>query len=352
LRHTPGEYTALKMLGAVYLSQHRFRDAIASAEQARAARPQDAWNFGVLGDASLELGDYDRAFDAFDAMARLRPDAAAYARVAYAQELQGRLDDALRTMRLAAEATSAHDAESQAWHYAQLGHLQLERGDVDAAEHEYARAAFTFPGHPYAAAGLARVALARKDYARAIELYRALLAATPTPELAATVGDLLAVTGDHQAAQVLYAQAETLEREGWQSEEPQPAALSRMLSERGLKTAEAVALAEQAAAKRRDIATMDALAWAYYRAGRLDAAAGASSQALRTGTRNRQVLYHAAAIAQARGRRDEARALLARAPAGASPEPLLAAAITQLTQSVAGPLPAAARLEDNIDSPP
>ena len=49
----------------------------------------DPVNYGVIGDAHLELGEYDEAFDAFDRMMELRPSAAAYARVAYARELQG-----------------------------------------------------------------------------------------------------------------------------------------------------------------------------------------------------------------------------------------------------------------------
>jgi tetratricopeptide (TPR) repeat protein len=336
LRHDAGEYTALKMLGAVYLSQHRFRDAIAAAERARAARPQDAWNYGVLGDASLELGEYDRAFEAFDAMARRRPDAAAYARVAYAYELQGRLQEALATMRMAAEATSAHDTESLAWHHAQLGHLHLELGEVDAAQREYARAAFIFPDHPYARTGLARVAVARRDYGRALQMYRDLMNDGATPELAATIGDLLAVTGDRDAAQAMYVQAEALERDGWQNEEPQPAALARMLAERNLKPAEAVALAERAAAQRSDIFTMDALASAYFRAGRLDEAAAAAAKALRTGTRNRQIVLHAADIAHARGDDAEARRLLARLPAGPAGEPILAVTFTRLSHALRG----------------
>lgn len=161
LKHEPGEYSALKMLAAVYLNQHRFREAIAAANRAVAVNDQDAWNYGVLGDAHLELGDRERAFEAFDTMARLRPDAASYARVAYALELQGKLREALRLMRMAAEATSAHDAEGQAWHFAQVAGLLLTVGDVDGALREYARANHVFPDHPDARAGMARVAAQR-----------------------------------------------------------------------------------------------------------------------------------------------------------------------------------------------
>jgi tetratricopeptide (TPR) repeat protein len=118
---------------------------------------KDAWNYGTLGDSYLELGEWDRAFDAFDTMVRLRPDAAAYARVAYARELQGDLPEALRLMRMAADATSPHDIESLAWHYAQVGNILVKMGDADGATREFARADYLFPGYPDARDGLAQV---------------------------------------------------------------------------------------------------------------------------------------------------------------------------------------------------
>lgn len=332
LREEPDNYTAVKMLGLTLLAQHRFRDAVTAATKAIGLRPTDAWNYGVLGDAQLELGEYDQAFAAFDRMASIRPDASVYARIAYAHELQGRLGDALRHMRRAAEATGAHDPESLAWHYAQLGHLYLEMGAVESARREFAHADYAFPGHPYARLGLARVAAARQDYPAALQLYQELLVTGATPEIAASVGDMLALAGDAAGAAAMYARAETLERQAWTSEAPQPAALARMLAERGLKTAEAVALAEEAASTRSDIFTMDALALAYFRAGRLDEAASASARALRTGTRDRRLLYHAAAIAHARGRDDEAKRLMAQVLEGT---PALDATIVQGVQELA-----------------
>ena len=74
-----GDYAVQRMLATTLLSQHRFREAIAAARVARDARPNDAWNDGVIGDAHLELGEYDEAFDAFDRMLQMRPSAAAYA---------------------------------------------------------------------------------------------------------------------------------------------------------------------------------------------------------------------------------------------------------------------------------
>jgi tetratricopeptide (TPR) repeat protein len=299
LQQEPVDYAALKLLGAVYLSQHRFAAAADVATRAMAVNPRDAWNYGVLGDAYIELGRYDEGFDAFETMVRLRPDAASYGRVAYAHELQGRLGEALRHMRMAAEATSAHDPESLAWHYAQAGNLLFQMGQVEAAAVEFHRADHVFPNHPYARGGLARVAAARGHYTRALALYRSLLEETPTPELAAAMGDLLMRIGDTRGADEMYARAEALERDGWKTEAPQPAALARMLAERGRKIPEAVALAEEAAHVRADIFTMDTLAWAYAQAGRLEEGRVAAARAMRTGTADRRIRCHAAAIEQA-----------------------------------------------------
>ena len=180
-------------------------------------------------------------------------------------------------------------------------------GRIDAAAREFARAQHVFPGHPYARTGLARVAAARGAYAHALEMYRALLDETPTPELAVAVGDLLVHTGDSAGAEAMYERAETLEREGWKSEEPQPAALARMLAERGRDVQEAVALAEQGAQHRSDIFTMDALAWANFQAGRIPQAHAASVQARRTGTADRRILCHGAAIDKALTTRGDTR---------------------------------------------
>jgi lipoprotein NlpI len=45
-----------------------------------ALRPSDPFNYGTLGDAFVETGDYDGAAEAFQTMLNLRPDSASYAR--------------------------------------------------------------------------------------------------------------------------------------------------------------------------------------------------------------------------------------------------------------------------------
>lgn len=292
LTDDPGSYDANRMLAALYLSQHRFREAIRAGEKNRDARPYDPLNYGVIGDAHVELGEYDEAFAAFDRMMALRPSAAAYARVAYARELQGNLPGAIDAMKLAADATSPTDPEALAWTRAQLGDLYVQLGKLRDAKIEYAAASQAYPGHPFAVMGYAKVVAAEGDPNGALELLRGLAAQAPTPELAARMGDLLERVGRHEEAGRQYALAEA----GWRVDAPEPKNLARFLAEHDRKIADAMAIAEAAAADRHDIFTEDALAWAYFKAGRIGDAKNAIAQALRTGTRDAAIRAHADAI--------------------------------------------------------
>lgn len=292
LKKEPAHYGATQMLGAVYLSQHRFREAIAIGETCRDARPDDPTNYGLIGDAHLELGEYEEAFDAFDHMMRIRPSAAAYARVAYARELQGHLQGALEAMKLAADATGGGDLEAVAWHYSQIGDLYLQLGKRPEAKEAFATASQAFPGHPFAVSGYARVVEAEGDLSGALTLLRDLAARAPTPDLSARIGDLLGRLGHPEDARRSYALAEA----AWRSDVPEPAKLAIFLANRGEQPGEAVHFAEQAAAGRHDIFTDDALAWTYFKAGRVADAKKAIARALRTGTRDPGILTHAGLI--------------------------------------------------------
>ncbi len=299
LKASPGHYEAQRMLGAVLLSQHRFGDAIAAANAAMAIDPRDAWNYGVAGDGYLELGDYDRAFEAFDRMGQLQPGPPSYARTAYALELKGDLEGALDYMQKAADGTSPNDAESQAWHFTQVGDLLFKLGRLPLARLAYERADATFPGHPMAVVGQARTRMADGDVAGARLMLQSQLAKTATPDLASAIGELSLALGDATAANQYFQMAEQIERGAWGNGARQPQTMARLLSERPGREAEAVTLAEEAARSRSDIFTMDTLAWAYYKGGRLAEARTASARAVRTGTRDARIRCHAEQIERA-----------------------------------------------------
>jgi len=291
----PLDYGACRMLTATLVSQHAFRDAIREGQRCRQLRTNDAWIEGALGDAFLELGDYEAAFDAFDRMMAIKPTAAAYGRASYARELQGDLSGALRLMQMALDATPPQDPESLAWHRAQLGSLHLQAGRLDDADREFRHADHVFPGHPLATEGRIRVDIARGESRRALAAVADLIATAPAPPLHALAGDLQRDLGDREAAERSYQLAEA----GWIADAPDPTALARFMTERERRPGEALRIATAASVERDDIFTNDALAWALFQNDRLVDAAAAITRALRTGTLDPTIRQHAAAIEQA-----------------------------------------------------
>jgi Flp pilus assembly protein TadD len=199
-------------------------------------------------------------------------------------------------MRRAADGTSPNDAESQAWHYAQVGEILAQLGRHTAARIEFERAEATFPGHPLAITGLARIKFVDGDLAGARLMLQTQLAKTATPDLATAVAELSDALGEPARASQYYQMAEQIERGAWGSGSRQPQVLAKLLAERPGRAAEAVSLAKEAARGRADILTMDTLAWAYFKNGQVQDAWRAAAQATRTGTRNARILCHAEQI--------------------------------------------------------
>ena len=292
----PGSYDVLRMLGGIYLSQHRFRDALEVGRRARDLQPHDAWNYGVVADALIELGEYDGAFETIDTMTAMRPNAAAYARVSYARELRGDLDGSVEAMQMAANAAGSRDPEAQAWYASQLGELYLRTGKVDDADREFRRAAFVFPDYSIAIVGTGKVKAARGERAGAREIYLEQMKRSPTLDLAARLGDIYAQDGNLVQAERYFQLAEDLAGPAIAQTE---ATLARFLADHDRQLPKAVQIAEAVSAARRDIFTEDALAWAYFKTGRLREALAASQRAVRTGTRDAEILRHAAEIRRA-----------------------------------------------------
>ena len=297
LASDPNRYEAHRMLAAVLLSQHRFRDAIREAERCQQMRQNDAFTWGVIGDAHLELGEYDQAFAAFERMSTIRPDSGSYARIAYARELQGDLPGALRLLKMALEATSPNDAEAIAWHHAQIGAIYMAEARLADAAREFAHADYSFPGHPFAVEGRARVLAAQGRPADALKTLEPLLARAPSASALVLSAEVLRALGRHTEA----ARQDALAEAVWRADAPEPARLALMLAGSGdaAKIDEAVRVAQAEFAQRRDIFTADALAWALFKAGRLAEAVEASTLAMRTGSADRGLRDRARTISRA-----------------------------------------------------
>ncbi len=295
----PNYVDALVGMGQLAAARHEFRTAIEWAERARERNPYRAPALGVLVDSYVELGEYELAVETADAMGQLRPDLSSYARISYLRELYGDVEGAIEAMEAAAQ-TSVRGTEASSWTHTQVGNLYFNKGDWESAELKYAEVIAVDPTYAYALAGKAKVMGARGDLDAAIAIYRPLVERMPIVEFAWTLGDLYTANGENDLAQQQYDLVEVIQQlnaGAGMNVEMELAAFAAEYSD----PSEAVALAEAAYTARPSIYGADAYAWALYHAGEIEKAAEISQQALRLGTQDATLYYHAGIIALASG---------------------------------------------------
>jgi cytochrome c-type biogenesis protein CcmH/NrfG len=306
----PASAEALLGMATLAAAEHDFETALRLGTRMRALEPWDPNAHGIVGDALVELGRYDRAFASFQTMVDTRPDTASFSRVSYARELVGDLPGAIRAMRRA--RTFSGTPTDAAWTSVHLGLLLLNLGRVRPASEAFRDAAGLDPSSAQPLVGLSMVAVARDDLPRARRLIEEATSRTPSPEHAIASADLAALAGDVGAA----ARGYDLARVGFRL-------LARagvdVTLERALFEAEhgdprrALADARAAWARRRSMHAADAMAWALHANGRDDGAATYARRARSLGMREGLFLYHAGVIELSRRRPTEGRALLRRA---------------------------------------
>lgn len=304
---------ALRTLAWVQTGKHEFREALATAERLLQHASQDPLVHGLLGDAALELGDYDRAEIAFQTMLDLRPGMASFSRAAYVRELYGDQDGAVELMEQAVKSGSARDPEPLAWCLVQLGQLYFNQGRLGKAETAFNNALVVFPRYYQALAALGRVRGAQQRYSEAIALYRQAVEITPAPDLLVALGDLLLVTGQPEQAEQQFALIEYIEKVNAANQVAYNRQLALFYADHDRKLDEAVTLAEAEIQRRHDIYSFDSLAWAYYKKGRFVDAGQAMTQALRLDTQDALLFFHAGMIASAVDEPEKARDYLHRA---------------------------------------
>jgi tetratricopeptide (TPR) repeat protein len=205
-------------------------------------------------------------------------------------------------MRLAAQSASPQDLERVAWCHVQLGDALLNSGMTAEAEREFDRALLIFPDYGAALDAKARARTAAGDLPGAVEIYRREQEAEPSADVSLALGGLYAKLGRADEANRHYAIFESLERENAAAENDMHH-LVAYWTDHDKNLDEALALAQQERARRKDIYTCDTLAWALYKKGQFVEAKAAADEALRLGTRDPRLLYHAGMIAHALGDR-------------------------------------------------
>jgi tetratricopeptide (TPR) repeat protein len=306
--------TGTRALKATVLqATHDFTGALALAEAVLEEEPANVDALAVAGDAQLELGRLSDAARTYARAGAVQSGAALDARLARLAWLRGDGVAAIGLAHAARDAAVRDGSSDPSFYEAQLGEMARLTGDVAAARASFDAALELRPGNQLALLGRARLEAFAGDDAAAIATLREAAAVAPRPETLALLSDLLARAGERKEARELAETIEVVDQLGGTSAKLFDRQVLAFLVDHDRASAGILVRVRASAETRPDAAGIDLVAWAAFRLGDLDGAAKAAERALATGTIDARILYHAGAIAIARGDVTTGRGLIARA---------------------------------------
>jgi len=287
----PDDPSALDLKALVELNGHDFKAALTTSDKVIGIDSRNQIAYGTKSDALLELGEYDAATEAADKMNAIKPNLPSYGRVGYLRWLKGDIQGSLDVMHLALDSgRDARNPEPYAWMLVQAAMIFFQEGDYAGAKKGFDDALASEPDYPPALVGKARCLLIDGEAKNAAELLAKAHAASPLVETAWLLGDARMRANEEAGAKDAY---ELVVKDGRRTDK---LTLSRFYSAKNRDLDEALKLIQEEKKTRGGIYIDDAEAWVLYRLGKVDDAKAASERAIKLGTPDPHLLYHAGAI--------------------------------------------------------
>jgi tetratricopeptide (TPR) repeat protein len=297
-KRTQRNYQAFELLASLLMARHEFRSAHNVALRADSLDPGTPSHLALLGEIELELGDYDAAAGHFEAAHYDGRNFTAGARFARWYEVTGHIDVARQYLKRAIVNVDRRDdlpREQVAWFHYRLGDLELRAGNVAAADSAFLVGLARHPDDVRALGGLARAALIRGEWRKAVEFGERATALQLDPATLGTVSRAYAELGDTAQA-ASYARAMSV------SALKQPGVIHRgwglFLLDYGTTQdrADVLVRARRELRDRQDVYGHDLMAWALYRNGQIGEARKEMRLALSQHTQDIMLAEHARAI--------------------------------------------------------
>ena len=294
----PNNAGAMRHLAYVFYSRHEFEPAAVHARKAIEMDSTDGDSYGILGDALLEVGEYGRAEEVYKKMMELEENLYSYSRVAGLKSVRGDSAGAIVDLEraIAAGKAAKQPAESIAWAEWQLGSDHFILGKLENAESYYRQSLETYPNYYRALAGMAQVRAAQKNYGEAISLYQKAISILPMPDFAAALGDIYIKVGKPELGKQQYELVEYIGRLNSLNQALYNRELAYFYTDHDMKLAESLELAKRELDYRRDIYAYDLLAWSLYKNDKVEEARDAIEKALKLGTQDAKLFFHAGMI--------------------------------------------------------
>ena len=322
LKQNENNFQALSLKAMIFLSEHHFAEALATAQKAVSINPYNSFVYGTLVDGYVEMGDYKSAVENLEKMMSIRPDLRSYARVSYLREIHGDYPGAIEAMKLAVDAGAPGD-EATAWSRVQLAQLYEKTGDLKSAEMNYIIALEERPGYAYALAGRGRIAVMHKNYDEAIGLYQQADSLIHDYSLKEELADIFLLKGQPEKAgaiarTIVEDMVESTKKE--QKEDSTGHYSDREIAYAYLKIKDNDKALEYALAEynRRpeNIDVNETVAWVYYSKGEYKKALDHLKVAMKTNSKNPTLLCRAGLIYSKAGDISTAKDLLTQVLAG------------------------------------
>ena len=205
----PNNFEAKVYMASLRMSQHQFADAKKLAEEARALNPDNAFVYGILVDANVELGNYAEAVEVSDKMQALKPSLESYSRASYLREIYGDNNGAIEAMKLAVKA-GLPGSEPQSWSRNILGDLFYNIGNYKEAAAAYEENLILRPSYAPSMAGLAKIETLNKNYPRALALLDSANNIMQQNSFVEQKADVYAAMGDTAKAAAQYKEVQKL----------------------------------------------------------------------------------------------------------------------------------------------
>jgi len=297
LQLAPNDFEVGKLEVKVLLAQHRFREALQLARPLNHGTPDDVEAWGLVSDAALGLGDYTEAERSAQWMLNLRStNVGGLERGARLRELFGDNDGARQFWESAFRLTLA-DEEQRAWLATQMASLHRRTGHADLADGLLHGVLQANPAYHPALAEMARVRIHQHRFADAADILRACYQKVPRPDVHFELARALQLAGRETEAQTAYQEFERAARAAIDAPYNYNHELVLYYTDRAPNPAEALRIAKIEIARRQDVETLDAYAWALDASGDPAEAHRQMQKALAVGLRDASFFYHAGAIA-------------------------------------------------------
>jgi tetratricopeptide (TPR) repeat protein len=308
---SPDNFDGKRIQTWLLLGKHEFAAALETAQKLSKAMPDDVMTYGFLTDANIELGNYDEAEKAAQWMLDLKPgNMPGFTRAAYLRELFGDIDGAMDLMKMAYESTPPSEVEDRAWILTQMAHLDLLVGKLEESEKLAQQALRLFPGYHYALGNLAKVRSEQKRYTEAVELLQQRFQGAPHAENLFELAQALQLAGQTTEANRAFAEFEEKSLQETNRADNSNHELIFYYADYAHQPAKALEVAQREFARRHDVFTLDAYAWALYANEQFAEAHKQIETALAVGIRDAKFLHHAAEIAMKCGDRATAQRYL------------------------------------------